>query len=140
MSFAQQKRERVAPVLPLASMVDILFLLLIFFLTSAIFREQEAQIDVSLPQTRQGAAAASPTQIVITIQEDGQIYIGPTRHTLDTLRSTLADLARLSPDETVVIRGDQNSRFGLIVEIIDTAYSVNLRNVTVATTRPASEL
>ncbi len=140
MSFVATKRVRTQPVLPLASMVDILFLMLIFFLTTSIYREQEAAIDVSLPSTEQARASASPTQIVISIKDDGTIYLGQQPHTLDSLRSTLVELATISPNESVVIRGDQNSRLGTIVQIMDIANAARLRNVFIATTKPASGL
>lgn len=140
MSFVAAKRERSGPVVPLASMVDILFLLLLFFLTTSIYREQEAAIDVSLPGAQQGQAQRSPNQIVISIQSDGTVFLGQREHSLDSLRSTLIDLARISPDESVVIRGDQNSRLGLIVKIMDIANAAKLRNVFIATTKPASEV
>ena len=140
MSFATQRRDRPAPGLAMAPMVDLLFLLLIFFLTSSVFREEEGQIDVSLPSTRQAAAAASPTQITITVAGDGTISLGSTTHTLESLQATLTQLARDSADEPVVIRGDQQSNLGLIVKILDAAYAANLRSVYLATVKPASEV
>lgn len=140
MSFVTSKRERTGPVVPLASMVDILFLLLLFFLTTSIYREQEAAIDVSLPSAQKSQAQASPTQIVISIRDDGAIFLGQRELSLDALESTLTELARAYPDEAVVIRGDQNSRLGLIVRIMDIANAANLRNVFIATTKPASGL
>lgn len=129
------------PVLPIASMIDILFLMLIFFLTASAFREQDSQIDVSLPATESTRTLPSGrTQITITVQPDGEIYMGEQRYTIDELRGTLRQLAAQFPDESVLIRADRESRVGLAVRIMDLAYEANLRNVFLATSRPRSEL
>lgn len=137
MSFTASTRDRNPPILPLAGLVDIMFLLLIFFMTTSIFREQERLIEVLLPSTESqisGAAYASP--IVITVTADDGIYMGGHRYDLDELRRTLAEL----PNEPVEIRGDSNSRLGLSVQIMDAAYAAGLKNVFLATTKRASEI
>ena len=60
MSFATQTRERSAPVLPLAGMVDVLFLLLIFFMTASVFRDAELAVEVALPDSQSAAAEVGP--------------------------------------------------------------------------------
>jgi len=140
MSFATESRERSKPAIPLSAMVDILFLLLVFFMTVSVFREQERQIDVSLPATESAQPAASKTQIIITVTDDGGIFIGDRAYNFDTLRSTLTKLAQQFPNESVVIRGDKTSQFGLAVRVLDTAYSCGLRNVYLATTKAQSEI
>ena len=141
MAFCSPTRQRSGPVLPLASMIDVLFLLLIFFMTASVYREDEKLIPVSLP--RQESADTSGglhTQLIITVKDQGQIYVGAKQYTIPTLRETLTTLVRQFPNESVVIRGDQNSRLGLTVQIMDMAYEVGLRNVYLATTKKESEL
>ena len=140
MSFASESRERSKPELPLSAMVDILFLLLVFFMTVSVFRENERQIDVSLPATDSAESASSKTQIIITITSDGGIFIGDRAYNFESLRTTLTRLAEQFPDESVVIRGDKTSQFGLAVRVLDTAYSCGLRNVNIATTKAQSDL
>ena len=140
MSFTAPTRDRVGPLLPLASMVDVLFLLLIFFMTASVFREQEKQIDVSLPGQETPSEGGSKTQIVITITADGVIHMGENTFDLGQLRATLTRLAQQFPNESVVIRGDRDSSLGLTVQVLDTARAAGLRNVFIATTKAASEL
>lgn len=140
MSFSAPTRERVGPVLPLAGMVDILFLLLVFFMTVSAFREQDTQIEVALPGQESSAAVASPSQIVITITADNEIYMGERSYTLDDLRATLGELARQFPDESVLIRGDESSSHGLNVRVLDLARAAGLRHASFATTKRASDL
>ncbi|MBI1336615.1 MAG: hypothetical protein GC164_06605 [Phycisphaera sp.] len=140
MSFSSPTRSRVGPVLPLASMVDILFITLVFFLAISQFRQQDRQIDVNLPGQQTSSKPASPTQIVITITPDSVIHMGTRSYTLNDLRQTLGELARRFPDESVLIRGDRESPLGLTVQVLDAARAAGLRNAYIATTRSADEL
>lgn len=141
MSFSAPIRERSNPVLPLAGMVDILFLTLIFFMTVSAFREQESMIDVSLPDTESARVGGYETRIVITIQPDGTIRMADGEYTLEELRMTLRSLALQFPHETVVIRGDRNSKLGLAVKVMDIAYhDAKLKNVFIATVKTPDDL
>ena len=139
MSFTAASRERQAPVIPLAGMIDIMFLLLVFFMTASVFRDQERQIDVSLPEARE-ATSGERIQIMITVKDDGTIYMTGGVYTFQTLEAKLAELQTRFPDEAVVIRGDRECSWGTIVRVIDIAHSVGLRNVSAATTKLQSEL
>ncbi len=120
MSYAAPARARSAPVLPLAALVDILFLLLVFFLTLSAFRESEKQIPVNLPTAASGIAEKAPP-INITVLDDGTIMLGSSKYEMGQLRLTLKMLAEQAPGRPVVIRGDQSSNYGLIVQILDMA-------------------
>lgn len=140
MSFASPTRERMGAVLPLAGMIDIIFLLLVFFMTVSAFRDEERQIDVSLPATQTSQPARSGSQIIITIKDTGSLYIGDREYTFETLRQTLSRLAQQFPNEPVVIRGDKDSSLGLAVRVMDAVYASGLKNVYIATIKPTSEL
>lgn len=139
MSFSSPTRSRLSPVLPLAGMIDIVFLLLILFVTVSTVREREWLIDVSLPATQAALPAAARTQTVVTVTADGSLYLGDVQRPLtpDELRARLAEVARFSPAETVVVRGDQSSRLADSVRVIDIARSVGIQNVHLATVRRA---
>ncbi len=140
MSFTSDTRDRARPALPLSAMVDIIFLLLIFFMTVSVFRQQELQIDVSLPASDTAKPAASKTQIVVSLTGDNRIFIGDREYNYEALQQTLTRLAQQFPNESVVIRGDKGSSFGFAVRVLDTAYACGLRNVFIATTKAQSEL
>ena len=139
MSFTAATRERRAPVVPLAGMIDIMFLLLVFFMTASVYRDQERQIDVSLPEAREGTSG-DRMQIMITVQADDTIHMTGGVYTFETLAAKLAQLQRQFPDESVAIRGDRACRWGTIAKVITIAHSVGLYNVSFNTTKPASEL
>ena len=136
MGFSAPSRERAGPVLPLAAMVDILFLLLIFFLTASVFRDQDLQMQVALP------AASSPderdsqrTPLIITVTDAGEIFLGSQPHTLASLGEALDQLVREYPQEAVLVRGDREGKVGALVQVIDLVYAKGLSDVRLATVR-----
>ena len=140
MSFTAPTRERQAPVIPLAGMIDVMFLLLVFFMTASAFRDQERQIDVSLPQAHEATGGGDRMQIMITVEADGTIHMTGGVYTFETLAVKLAELTKQFPDEFVVVRGDRDCPWGTIVRVIDVAHGAGLRNVRAATTKLQSEL
>ena len=140
MSFgaAQQNRR---PVVPLAAMLDILFLLLIFFVTTGSFRAEEQQIDVELP-TAQAAAPIKPerTELLINVRQDGTIVVGEAALNANALGVLLERLVSEFPDERVIIRGDREVSYHRIITVMDVARAAGVRNIYFATVKPAAEL
>lgn len=140
MSFASETRERSRPVLPLAGMVDVLFLLLIFFMTASVFREAEAQIDIDLPEA---ATAADPgvaaDQVTVNIDASNRVYLGEREVSFEALPGELARLAEEAGIREVVVRGDAGSDWGVGVRVTDLAKQAGL-GASIAANRPAEEL
>lgn len=145
MSFSSEARERSRPLIPLASMVDIMFLLLIFFMTAAVFRDAEAQIPVTLPGAKTAAAASAggrATRIYITVTKTNRIYLGQQELTLSELGAKLRQLAALdrrhgrAGREQVVVRGDHAIPWGLGIQIVDAAQQAGFTDVEVGTVKP----
>lgn len=129
MSFAAPMRERSRPVLPLAAMVDILFLLLIFFMTVSVFREQDVYVEVAPPAIESGQPGTGGSAIIITVTGDGDIYIGDRRFTLPELRAALNDLSQQFANEPVYIRGDESATHGRVMQVKDTIFESGFTNV-----------
>lgn len=140
MSFVSESRERTRPVLPLSAMVDVLFLLLIFFMTASVFREAELEIPIELPVSEQSEAGGTDaTRIRISFDDAGQVFLGERQVTLDELSATLSGLAAEFPGEVVEVRGDQSGQYGLAVRIMDLARAAGLSDIRLATVKPQSE-
>ncbi len=140
MSFSSESRARSSPALPLAAMVDINFLLIIFFMTTSALREQETALEVNLQRAQTGRSAASSVATSITLSAKGQIYLAGVEYTPTTLRAKLLEIARAFPDQPIVIRGDRDSSLGLTVEVLDLCRSVGLTNVGLAARKRAEDL
>jgi biopolymer transport protein ExbD len=103
-----------APALNLTSMIDVLFLLIIFFMVATKFDELERNIDVAVPEVSQaGEDNAPPEPIIVTVQADGSIAIGSEVVTIEQLVARLAAARTVAAatDPAVVIRGDAECPF-----------------------------
>ena len=78
--------------------------------------------------------------IIVTITDKGEIYIGDRPYEIAQLQSIMGKLAEQFPNETVVVRGDKGSAFGLAVQVMDVARASGLRNISIATSKLQSEL
>lgn len=130
MSFAAESRERARPVLPLAAMVDILFLLLVFFITASTFKKQEPSIPIDLTPAQTGESQTMTlTVTVITITVDNQIFIGDRSFSRQDASDYLTKLYQTSPDEPIYIRGDEHSDLGAAVRLFDDAQAAGFTRV-----------
>ncbi|MEM7626036.1 MAG: biopolymer transporter ExbD [Planctomycetota bacterium] len=140
MSFSTQTRERSAPVLPLAGMVDILFLLLIFFMTASVFRDSELAIDVDLPASNSEVSEVGPgSQVVITVDADDRVFLGEREVTLSELPGILDDLRGVIEEGSVVLRADKAATYGVPFTVLDMVKYAELGEVSLGTIRPLDE-
>lgn len=136
MGFAAESRERARPALPLAGLIDVLFLLLIFVMSTYTIREQETQVDIGLPASETGeAGSAQAVKIYISFDRDGQLYLGDRPVPMADLRGELEELASFAPDQPVIIRGDRSAQYGVLLEIMDQAKLAGLSDVKLAVVR-----
>jgi len=130
MSFAAESRERAQPMLPLAAMVDILFLLLVFFITASTFKKQEPAIRIDLTPAQTGQVQSTQkTVTVITVTADNQIFIGDRVFTRQDTAEYLQALFSTAPDEPIFIRGDEHADLGACIRLFDDAQAAGFSRV-----------
>ena len=96
------------PSLNLTSMIDVLFLLIIFFMVGTKFTESERQIALRVPQVAEHAALSpAPEKKVVQVYRDGQVVFDRQNVTLDELTARLQAARRQYPDVGVLVRGDE---------------------------------
>ncbi len=121
----------------LAPMIDIVFLLLIFFIVTWQFTKSETELSVSVPTAQEGAEPERQmSEIVINILADGAIRIEGTTVDLDQLLEKLKPIAAAFENQPVRIRGDGGVEYQRIVEVIDTCQKAGIWNISFATQRP----
>jgi len=119
-----RKRKRVGIRIDMTPMVDVAFLLLIFFMVTTVFRRPLA-MEVNMPEP--GAKVQVPMSNVMTvyIQEDGSVIYdvgqrGLTTAMWDELREILLLELDYNPDLIVLVKLDRNARYEKMVDILDT--------------------
>ena len=123
----------------LAPMIDIVFLLLIFFIVTWQFTRSETELSVSVPTAQEGADPERQSgEIVINILADGAIRVeGTTVDLRSASGETRSHRHRSFENQPVRIRGDGGVEYQRIVEVIDTCQKAGIWNISFATQRPS---
>ena len=117
--------------------IDILLLLLSFFIITWQFTRSETELSVSVPTAEEGTQKnRSRGEIIINILADGSLKVEGSSVTLSQLREKLTAVAKQFKNQPVRIRGDGNVNYQRIVEVIDTCQKSGIWNISFATQRP----
>jgi biopolymer transport protein ExbD len=116
-------------------MIDILFLLLCFFLASQVYSQWEQEIDVKLPTAQTGQIPQRlPGEIIINIMKDGSVIINKQVLDNDRLVALLAKVVKLFPGQPVLIRADNKTSYESVIKVLDLCRTVDIWNISFATT------
>jgi biopolymer transport protein ExbD len=132
MRFGQNNRQEPESI-QLAPLIDIVFLTLVFFMTTASFMALEKEVDITLP-TADSAQESERThsEIYINLREDGKIILNDRELTIPELQNVLNRLAEHSPGGAVIIRGDSRAVLGKAIAILDCCRKADIQNVAFA--------
>jgi len=124
----------------LAPMIDIVFLLLIFFIVTWQFTKAETELNVSVPTSEEGAESdRTKGEIIVNVFSDGRLRVEGATVDLPQLFEKLAAIARQFENQPVRIRGDGGVAYQRIVEVIDTCQKAGIWNISFATQKPSTE-
>jgi biopolymer transport protein ExbD len=137
MKFTRHQPSPIA--LQLAPMIDILLLLLCFFIASWQYSQSETELKVSVPTAQEGSDPKRQRgEIIINVLPDGSIRVENVEVNLEKLRSKLAPIAIQFKNQPIRIRGDGAVPYQRIVEVVDTCQKAGIWNISFATRRPAA--
>jgi len=114
----------------LTPMLDVVFIMLIFFIVTASF-VKEAGIDVNRPDA-QTAEKKEQGNILVAISSSGQLWIDKRQVDPRALRANIERLKAENPQGAVVIQADRDSKNGLLVKVMDAARLAGIENVSLA--------
>ncbi|WP_146390268.1 ExbD/TolR family protein [Allorhodopirellula solitaria] len=129
------KKSNIAGTLSLTPLIDVVFLLLIFFLVTSEFEDEERQLDIVLPSATSAVPMTSkPREIVVDIDEEGKIYLHGEETPLAEFETLLEEAVASNPtNQTVVIRADQMSSFQPVVSVMDVCNRTGVSDYSVTT-------
>ncbi len=135
MKFSNRQPPAIA--IQLAPMIDILLLLLSFFIISWQFSKSETELKVSVPTAQEGAEPERVRgEIIINVLADGVIRVDSSTLDREQLFEKLSTIAKQFPNQPVRIRGDGGVAYQRIVEVIDTCQKAGIWNISFATQLP----
>jgi len=114
----------------LTPMLDVVFIMLIFFIVTASF-VKEAGVDVLRPPA-QTADPKDKGNILIAITESGQIWIDRRAVDPDTLQAHIERLHGENPQGSIVVQADKNSQNSLLVQVMDAARDAGVTQIAIA--------
>lgn len=116
----------------LTPMVDVVFLLIIFFMVSTTFITLETGLPVDLPQAQ--TAQATPSDLpTVTVTTDERVFVGGATVTMEALPGLLQQMITESGDTTVVLRADSTVRHGFVVQVMDLIKQSGAQRIAIAT-------
>lgn len=123
----------------IAPMVDILLVLLGFFMLTWSFSRQERELDVQMPSAGEAKEQRrSVGEVIINVKADGTLVMNRRPMSSEELLAALSRVASLYPDQAVVLRGDQRVDYGHIVQTLDLCRRANIWNIAFATANSQS--
>ncbi len=132
-------REPQPAAMQMAPMIDIVFLLLIFFIVTWQFSREEMDLKIAVPTSEEGADPKRVLgEIVLNVRADGSVSVWGETKSKTQLKETLAAIATQHENQPVRVRGDATTPFQRIVEVIDTCQQAGIWNISFATQRPES--
>lgn len=118
-------------IINLTPMVDMLFLILLFFLVTSSFIEQP-NIKLELPSTK-FAATSKIEERILTISQEGKLFFQNQPVERKNLVSVLKSAFSKQDDKTLVLRADKNVSYGVVVDVMDAAKGAGLRRIVAPT-------
>lgn len=115
------KKSSVAGTLSLTPLIDVVFLLLIFFLVTSEFEEEERRLDIVLPTATSAQPMTSrPREVVVDVDAEGQVYLRGEPTDLVELERLLIGAVENNPtNQSVIIRADRDASFQPVVDVMD---------------------
>jgi biopolymer transport protein ExbD len=132
----RRERKRGKIVINITSLIDVIFLLLIFFLVTSTFSEQPG-LKIELPSAR-SSEARQMEELVLAVSRTGNLFLNRQAVTRQELPQKLAEFARQPEPPALVLRADRHVSYGLIVELMDISRQAGLRKI-VALTAPEAQ-
>jgi len=133
---ARRKQDRAAAVVDIAPLIDIVFILLIFFLVTTTF-VQDTGVEVNRPESVT-AARVEPTSLRISIAASGAVYTEGEQVNLGVLTSRVERFVGREREHAVLMIPDASVTSGRLVEVMDAVRRGGAQSISIATERSAS--
>jgi biopolymer transport protein ExbD/biopolymer transport protein TolR len=130
MSFLRKSSEE--PRIDLTPMVDVVFLLLIFFMISTTFVESPG-ISIKLPEASSQSIEREPKEFKIYLSREGDIYYLDRKISITDYKKLLAEHQSNADNTTILLLADQESRHGKVVTLMDLARDAGFVKLAIAT-------
>lgn len=141
MDFSDERQalsER--PTIQMAPLIDIIFLLLIFFMAASIFYQLETEINITVPTAKESTdIKRAPGEIIINIRKDGAVVVNQRQMSYEQLDRMLKRVSELYKGQPVIIRADKETYHKNVIKVLDLCAGADIWNVSFATMKEKEE-
>lgn len=120
------------PEIMLSPMIDLIFLLLVFFIISTMHMVDMQTIPMELPQAQHAASGAN-SKFLLSIKQDGSLYLDKQAIDLDRLTATAQAASKADVNFSVVVRADGNTDYKTVVKVLDALKGSGVKKISLAT-------
>ncbi len=132
----RRKQNRGSVELNIAPLIDMIFILLIFFLVTTSF-VKESGVEVRRAEAR-SAKVQEQTTVIISLTEDNVVFMEGKPIDVRRVRGAMERIMMSNPNPSVVIAADRNSRSGKVIQVLDSCRLAGVSDVSVAARQPGS--
>ena len=129
MRFRTENEENFS--LDLTPLVDVVFLLLIFFMVSTVFVDFKRQMDISLPSSKSSSPSETLEPIKVELTVDEQIFLNGEKVKIEELELALSKIPS-SKNNSAIIRADKNLPYGNVIKVMGILQTAQILDIGVA--------
>ena len=130
MKFPRPSQEEIS--VNLTPLIDVVFLLLIFFMVSTVFVDFSRKIDINLPTSKSSVIDESTKTLEIEMSKDRKIFLGGKLLTLLGLETTLAKMDFKGKKPSAIIRADKSLPYGDVIQVMGLLQKKGIPDISVA--------
>ncbi len=125
MRLSEESAEEAGP--DLTPVIDVVFLLLIFFLVATEYHQEERELDVVLPEVTQAQPLAMTKELIVNITKAGAFKVAGRDYNEQQLYQIIREAKENNPEMTALIRGDGDSALRYAVRVMGMCNKVEMR-------------
>ncbi|MEI8311436.1 MAG: biopolymer transporter ExbD [Verrucomicrobiota bacterium] len=124
-------RKKRSPQLIIVSLIDILAILLIFFIVSTTFRKEQPRLQINLPESQSAevVAAEKSEPLILRVKSADEITLGAEPVAIGSLADALKAAKKSSPDRPIAMQADREAPFGVVVKVLDALKQAGVKNI-----------
>ena len=126
------KREEDSFAMEMTPLIDVVFLLIIFFMVSTVFVDFSRRMDINLPSSKSSIIDEKPKTLEIKMSKDKKIFLAGKPVTLLGLEQTLRKLDVKGKKQTAIIRADKMLPYGEVIQVMGLLQKAGIPDISVA--------
>ena len=121
----------------LTSLIDVLFILIIFFTVSSTFLEQPG-IELKMPEA-ETSETHTVQKVIVYVDKNEKIYVNEDSVSIDNMIGSIQSLISAQTDKSIVLSADNDASHGFIIKIMDLLRKNDIYKIMISTTKPLPE-